>query len=163
MRGREPRFYTVRPRIGVPSAYGANTDAGLYISLHNLAPQCERPSRGYQLPRDLLSTLLNEDKSSSITYHKQLVEYQSLFSARYFSKVTEAICPVLLRKEAIICLEALLLRATLTEYDNLRKSLFSQIPGLQSVLQSHILLRDWLIQPSYFPHSSMERKQLQEN
>ncbi|GBP46561.1 hypothetical protein EVAR_21717_1 [Eumeta japonica] len=37
-------------------------DAGSYTSLHNLAPQYQRPPRGYQLPRDLLSTL-NEDKS----------------------------------------------------------------------------------------------------
>ncbi|GBP72630.1 hypothetical protein EVAR_83140_1 [Eumeta japonica] len=37
-------------------------DVDPYTSLYNLAPQCERPPRRYQLPRDQLSKLLNRDK-----------------------------------------------------------------------------------------------------
>ncbi|GBP74679.1 hypothetical protein EVAR_58945_1 [Eumeta japonica] len=37
-------------------------DAGPYISLHNLAPQYDRPTKGYQL---LLSKSSNEKKCSS--------------------------------------------------------------------------------------------------
>ncbi|GBP37342.1 hypothetical protein EVAR_22802_1 [Eumeta japonica] len=37
-------------------------DAGPHASLHNLAPQCERPPGGHQLPRDLLPVPPNEDK-----------------------------------------------------------------------------------------------------
>ncbi|GBP30484.1 hypothetical protein EVAR_20937_1 [Eumeta japonica] len=37
-------------------------DAGPYPSLHNLAPHYDRPTKGYQLPRDLVSKSPNEGK-----------------------------------------------------------------------------------------------------
>ncbi|GBP43530.1 hypothetical protein EVAR_30487_1 [Eumeta japonica] len=40
-------------------------DAGPHASLHNLALQCERPSGGHQLLRDLLPVLPNENKVAS--------------------------------------------------------------------------------------------------
>ncbi|GBP56880.1 RNA-directed DNA polymerase from mobile element jockey [Eumeta japonica] len=40
----------------------SRADAGPYTSLHNLAPQCDRSLKGYQLPRDLLSNSSNDDK-----------------------------------------------------------------------------------------------------
>ncbi|GBP68213.1 hypothetical protein EVAR_50358_1 [Eumeta japonica] len=46
-------------------------------------------------------------RSSSIIFGKQLVVYQSLFTVRQFSKAPVARCPVLLKKRAIIRLEAL--------------------------------------------------------
>ncbi|GBP92897.1 hypothetical protein EVAR_80620_1 [Eumeta japonica] len=36
--------------------------ASPYTSLHNLAPQYDRPTKGYQRPRDLLSKSSNEEK-----------------------------------------------------------------------------------------------------
>ncbi|GBP46544.1 Actin-binding protein IPP [Eumeta japonica] len=46
-------------------------------------------------------------RSWSITPGKQIVVYQSLFTVQQFSKATVATCPILFKKEAIICLEAL--------------------------------------------------------
>ncbi|GBP70782.1 hypothetical protein EVAR_52908_1 [Eumeta japonica] len=37
-------------------------DVGSYTSLHNLAPHYDRPTKGYQLPQDLVSKSPNEGK-----------------------------------------------------------------------------------------------------
>ncbi|GBP89611.1 hypothetical protein EVAR_57630_1 [Eumeta japonica] len=58
----------IRTKIAIYKSYMhsrltyAAPDTGPYTSLQNLALQHRQPPKGYQLPRDLLSTPPNEDK-----------------------------------------------------------------------------------------------------
>ncbi|GBP51136.1 hypothetical protein EVAR_33887_1 [Eumeta japonica] len=49
-------------------------DAGPYTTLQNLAPQYDRPTKGYQLPRDLTSKSPNEKKAHTRTCIRSRVQ-----------------------------------------------------------------------------------------
>ncbi|GBP91292.1 hypothetical protein EVAR_96492_1 [Eumeta japonica] len=51
------------------------TDAGPYTSQHNLASHYDRPTKGYQLPRDLISKSPNEGKQGVEDPQRRLIHH----------------------------------------------------------------------------------------